>query len=615
MNDSIDPRSGNRRLPTGARETRARDRFGEPEVDSGWGSASGGSRSERGAEAFDVPPFQRLARTHGLSVAGDTLLAIALADSLFFDVDPNDARWKVGAYLLLTIAPFAIVAPFLGPVMDRIRGGHRYMIIGTAVVRALLMLALVFYVQEWLLFPLAFAMLVMGKTYAVAKSAVVPTTVETEEALVRSNSRLSVLSAISGATIGVPGVILLRTGGAPWVLGLGVIVFLAAAVMAFQIPATKVAARPAEESERAELKGAGILVASSAMGYLRGAVGFITMLLAFDLRGGINPGPVSAGVEIGHRVRESLGLDRLDLTSGGAPPWHFGVALIGVGIGGLIGAAGVPRLRARLKEDRILAYALIGLTAFAVLAAISTGLAGAFIMAFAIALAAQGGKQAFDAIVQRDAPRANLGRTFSRYESRFQLVWVLGALIPVVIPLPARVGFVLVAVSAGFVAATFWFGRTPNPAAIVSEGILDDSLDRLAEIAPGGLGRRLKERTWGRAVRSDAAAEGSEGRRGDGPAAEPDRDRSPVGAAPGDHRQPHGAGGSAERPSPSTGRDTDVMPVPWSEDSALEDETTRMPTRAEETAIFPAIDRDLPRPDSAVRRPPPEPDNWPTSKP
>jgi hypothetical protein len=386
--------------------------------------------------------------------------------------------------------------------------------------------------------------------------------------------------------------------------------------MAFQIPATKVAARPAEESERAELKSAGILVASSAMGYLRGAVGFITMLLAFDLRGGINPGPISAGVEIGHRVRESLGLERLDLSSGGAPPWHFGVALIGVGIGGLIGAAGVPRLRARLKEDRILAYALIGLTAFAVLAAISTGLAGAFIMAFAIALAAQGGKQAFDAIVQRDAPRANLGRTFSRYESRFQLVWVLGALIPVVIPLPARVGFVLVAVSAGFVAATFWFGRTPNPAAIVSDGILDDSLDRLAEVAPGGLGRRLRERTWGRAVRTDAAGAGEDDDLGGEPRGESDRNRDPVGAEPGGDRQQL-RGDPAERRSSSAhdGSDTDVMPVPWSDDPATVDETTRMPTRAEETAIFPAIDLDLPRPDGGVRRPPPEPDTWPTRKP
>ena len=474
---------------------------GDESVGGFFAALTGRSRAS-GAEAFVVTPFQRLARTHALSVAGDTLLAIALADSLFFDVNPNDARWRVGAYLLLTIAPFAIVAPFLGPVMDRIQGGRRYMIIGSALIRALLMAALVRYVQDWLLFPLAFSMLVMGKTYAVAKSAVVPTTVATEDALVRSNSRLAVLSAVSGGLASIPGVALLRLGGAPWVLALGVIVFLAAAMLGFKIPATTVAPKAENAEEREELRGAGILVSSSAMGYLRGVVGFITMLLAFALRGGIDPGPTAAGVQIGHEVREALGYLRLDLSSGGSPPWHFGVALLGVGVGGLLGASGVPRLRARFGEERILAYALISLTATALLAAISTGLAGAFIMAFGIALAAQGAKQAFDAIVQRDAPRANLGRTFSRYESRFQLIWVIGAIIPVAIPLPARVGYLLVATSAAFVAGTYWIGRTPNPAAIVSDGILDDGLDRLAPRLPGPLRRRLENRTWSRSMPS-----------------------------------------------------------------------------------------------------------------
>lgn len=573
------------------------------------GNGDGRTRRESrgiGAEAFEVPAFTRLARTHALSVAGDTLLAIALADSLFFDVDPNDARWKVGAYLLLTIAPFAVIAPFLGPVMDRIRGGHRYMIIGTAVIRAALMAALVVYVQDWPLFPLAFAMLVMGKTYAVAKSAVVPTTVDTEEALVRSNSRLSILSAVSGAAAGIPGVILLRLGGSPWVLGLGVLIFICAAAFAMLIPSTLVAETPVEQAERAELKGANILVASSAMGYLRGAVGFVTMLLAFDLRGGIDPGPTSAGVEIGHRVREALGFVRLDLSSGGAPPWHFGVALIGVGIGGLLGSAGVPRLRDRLKEERILAYALISLTALAILAAISTGLAGAFIMAFSIALAAQGGKQAFDAIVQRDAPRANLGRTFSRYESRFQLVWVLGALLPVVIPLPARIGFIMVAVSAAFVAATYWFGRTPNPAAIVSDGILDDGLDRLSDVVPGSPGRRLRGRTWGRRVAGDGPATPVAG-----------KDLDPVDTSGVMRFGTEAAVDVAESP----GRDgTQQMPQD-------PDRTTIFPDEDEPSVLFPEQNeptaRDRKDPDPAptkqrrppVRRPPSEPDSWPSRRP
>ena len=419
------------------------------------------------------------------SVGGDALLAVALADSLFFNVDPNDARWKVAAYLLLTIAPFAIVAPFLGPLMDRLNGGHRWMMIGSAAVRAALMLALVRYVQGPLLFPLAFSMLVMGKTYAVAKSALVPSMVPDQAGLVRSNARLSVLTGVASAAAGVPGVILLRFGGSAVVLGFGAALFVVAVVLGLQIPAVKVAATPAEAEERVELRSAGIVLASTAMGYLRGVAGFITLLLAFSLRGGIDPGPTAPGVQIGHRVREGLGLGELDLTSGGAPAWHFGVALAGVGLGGLAGSLGVPRLRRAIPEERILALAVLALAGFCALAALATGPAGAFLAGFAIGMAGTAGKQAFDAIVQRDAPKANLGRSFSRFESRFQLFWVVGALIPSVLRVPARAGFVAVMVSALVVGGSYWFGRRPDPRSLI-ERVLDrdDVLDRVRNLSP-----------------------------------------------------------------------------------------------------------------------------------
>jgi hypothetical protein len=456
-----------------------------------------------GAEAFVVSPFVRLARSHALSVAGDALLAIALADSLFFNVDPNDARWKVAAYLVLTLAPFAVVAPFLGPFMDRLSGGHRWMVIGSMAVRSALMFGLVRYVHGPLLFPLAFSMLVMGKTYAIAKSALVPSMVDDEHHLVRSNARLSMLGGLASAVVGVPGVILLLIGGSPLVLSLGGAVFALAGLLATQIPSIRVASRPVEPEERAELRSAGVVLASSAMGYLRAVGGFITLLLAFELRGGIDPGPTATGVEVGHRVREAMGLERLDLTTGGAPPWHFGVALVGVGLGGLAGSLGVPRLRIRYREERILAFALFALAAVAALAALSSGLVGAFLIGFAVAVAGTGGKQSFDAVVQRDAPTANLGRSFSRFESRFQLLWVVGALLPVVLPFPARLGYVVVVVSAVFVGLSYWFGRQPNPRAMLSD---EDLSTRLQARIPTPVHQRVRRVVGGIGRGRSAAA-------------------------------------------------------------------------------------------------------------
>ena len=421
------------------------------------------TRKPRGAAAFRVSAFARLARAHGVATAGDALVAIALADSLFFSIDPNDARWRVALYLLLTVAPFGVVAPWLGPAMDRITGGHRFVLIGASLVRAALAVGMAVYVDSLLLFPFAFSMLVMGKTHHIAKSALVPSTVADETGLVRANSRLSIISSIAAGLAGIPGIALLKLGGAPWTLGLASAMFVAAGVLGFRIPATKVAPEPAGPEERAEARGSGILLAGSAMGYLRGVVGFLTMLLAFELRGGVDPGPTGTGVEIGHRIRAALGGARLNLSSGGAPAWHFGLVLLAIGVGGLTGAVVSPRLRKHFPEERILAGTLGGVAVVGLLAALAGGLIGAMLIAAAAAVAGQAGKQSFDAIVQRDATRTNLGRFFSRYESRFQLAWVFGALLPVVLRIPARLGFLLLAGTAAFAAVSYWLGRDATP--------------------------------------------------------------------------------------------------------------------------------------------------------
>src|SRR5258705_8649930 len=84
------------------------------------------------ARHFVVTPFARLARAHAAMAGGDAAVAIALAGSLFFDVDPSAARWKVALYLLLTVTPFALVAPLVGPVLDRTLGARRLVVIVNA---------------------------------------------------------------------------------------------------------------------------------------------------------------------------------------------------------------------------------------------------------------------------------------------------------------------------------------------------------------------------------------------------------------------------------------------------------------------------------------------------
>ena len=144
-----------------------------------------------------------MAITHLSSAAADAMIAVALAGSLFF-LDPDSARPKIALYLLLTIAPFAIVTPLIGPLIDRISGGRRTMILITLLARATLATLLAMYIESLALFPIAFGILVFQKAYSVAKSAVVPKLVSSERDLVEANSKLALLSAVGsffGASI------------------------------------------------------------------------------------------------------------------------------------------------------------------------------------------------------------------------------------------------------------------------------------------------------------------------------------------------------------------------------------------------------------------------------
>jgi len=376
------------------------------------------SKPRPGADAFRLSPFARLARAHVLSAAGDALVTIALANSLFFDLDPNDARWKVFLYLALTMAPLALVSPFIGPVLDRSVGGRRWMIVGVNAVRAAVCLVMIGDLSGLLLFPEAFTVLAMGKAYGVARAAVVPTVVRTDGELVEANSKLQLLSGLAVPLAGIPAGIAFAIGGSEGILVVAVLTYAAAALAALRIPATQVADAPATAAEEAELRGIGIVLAASAMGLVRGIVGFLTFLLLFDLRD--------------------------------QPTWHMGVVLLLTGAGALLGSALAPVLRRSLTEERMLTAMLALAVAAGLFAAWMGGLGAAAAIAATIAIVSTSGRLAFDSLVQRDAPDANRGRSFARFELRFQTVWVVGAVIPVVVSIPLRIGFLVIGGVAAF---------------------------------------------------------------------------------------------------------------------------------------------------------------------
>ena len=389
-----------------------------------------------GRAMIEASPFVRLARLHVLSVAGDTFVTVALAGSLFFNLTPSEAKGKVALSLVLTMAPFAVVAPFLGPFIDRRASGRRRMALGAAAGRAVLAMFAAEAVQGLALFPLVFCLLVLSKAHGVAKAALVKATVGRDEDLVRANSRLAVLASLAGLVAALPAVLVLKLPflGPGWVLRLAAVVFGAGALASVTLvdhrgdgpsadpePARREAAERAAQAQgkerhpKAGLFAPGIVRAATSMAVLRGTVGFLAFHIAFSFR------------------------------RDGVQNIWFGLAVAASALGSLLGSFLAPRLRSVVREEHIVLGALVGVAVTGLVVWRTTGVAMAAVLALVVAVAAAAARLAFDSLVQRDNSDAVQGRAFARFESCFQLVWVLGALLPVLLPFSRPVGGLIVA--------------------------------------------------------------------------------------------------------------------------------------------------------------------------
>jgi hypothetical protein len=405
-----------------------------------------------------ITPFTKLARVHVLSTIGDGCIAVALAGSIFFSIDPADARWRVALYLILTIAPFAVVTPLLGPAIDRARGGRRGLIIFSLAMRALVAFFMSRHIDSLLLFPEAFLMLVLQKGYHVSRTALVPSVCPREDELIQANSKLALLSSVGALIGGTCGVILIAIFGSSASTILAVLVFLTGAFAAVQLPQVQIASSPVDATEKHEVRGANIILAATAIAVMRGIVGFTTFMLAFHLRAGEDGVDTSGtGAAVGAAMGTVRGIDIVG--TAGPPQWHLGVAGVAAGTGALLGAKYAPIARDRTSEERIVVGALAATAATAALGAWGGGITGTAMLAFGVGVSAAMGKLGFDALVQRDAPRANHGRAFAKFEGRFQLTWAVGAFIAVIIRFPVQVGALLVALAAGFAALSYELGR------------------------------------------------------------------------------------------------------------------------------------------------------------
>ncbi|VAV93798.1 hypothetical protein MNBD_ACTINO01-1645 [hydrothermal vent metagenome] len=366
--------------------------------------------------------YGRLAESHAASVAGDALVAVALAGTLFFAVPTTDARGNVALYLVLTMAPFAVIGPVLGRVFARAPGSYRAGLVLSSAARVAVVIGLGFMIESFWVFPLAFSLLVLSRFHGISRASVLPVVVRNTEELIDANARLARAGVIAAALVVPPGAVLQAwIGPGPVLIG-AIVLYIVSTVAATQLPPVHLSPRD-RAAGRYSLPRT-LRLARFATATVRSLNGYLVLLVAFSFR------------DADASVASLAGL--------------FAAA----GLGYFVSAWLAPLLGRHVREEPMVVGALAVIAMAAFIGAQTLSLLAALIVALAAGFSWGTAKFAFDAMMHTSLPAAERGRAFTNAETMLQIAWVVGALIPVLPFWPVELGLA----SAGVVALIIQVG-------------------------------------------------------------------------------------------------------------------------------------------------------------
>ena len=372
---------------------------------------------------------------HALHAAGDALVAVALAGTLFFSVPIGEARGRVALYLVLTLLPFAFLVPVAGPLLDRFRHGRRNVLAFATGGRGLITWVMAGKVAGLGLYPLALVVLVLSRSYGVARNAALPRVRPEGLGLVSGAARVNVAGVVGTSVAGAVGALVSVLLGSSYVLYLASLVLVVAGVLALRLPDRVDEPLSAEDTApagRVRLRDApaslrGTLAATAGMRCLQG---LLTLFLAFLLR------------------------------AQGASKVELGAILGSAALGSLLGTVSAARIPA--LSPRRLPFLAAGAAAVACSVAALHPTTGFIAAAAGVSgLAGAMAKFGLDATIQSTVAARSVSSTFARSETVLQVSWVVGAGIALLLPARGAVGFAAGAVVVlGGLAAT---GRISRP--------------------------------------------------------------------------------------------------------------------------------------------------------
>jgi len=417
----------------------------------------------------------RVTELHASHTAGDTIMTLALAGTLFFNPQTAQARGDVATFLLLTMVPFVLVAPLIGPLLDRFSHGRRWAIGTTLASRAFLCWVLAEAVNNdssWL-FPAALGCLVASRAYNITRAAAVPRLLPAGTTLVRANSRVSmagVVGAVVGGALGGLGML----AGPAWALRIGFVVFVVGTVQAIRLPAqvdssagevpiedtAPIAVRSPHAPRRLDPGGPASL-RGTRRGWSSDGAGRHTPseheALTVDSLGPVGrfrrrkqaiPWPVmhamwsTGGTRVltGFLIMFMAFLAKEHPIDGFRGELVLAFIAVGIGVGNGLGSV-VGNVVRDQRPERIAMVSVLAATLSCLATGIWYGVWTLVVLGLVQGLSAQLAKLCFDALVQREVPENVRTSVFAWSETMLQVLWVVGGALGIVLPLNPYVGF------------------------------------------------------------------------------------------------------------------------------------------------------------------------------
>ncbi|MGB6039844.1 MAG: MFS transporter, partial [Gordonia sp. (in: high G+C Gram-positive bacteria)] len=402
--------------------------------------------------------------------AVDAAMAVALANTLFFAAATAESKVNVGLYLALTIAPFALIAPLIGPLLDRLQNGRRIAMASTFALRAVLGLLIIvnsswdadtgqLQYKPWVLYPCALGLMVLSKSFGVLKSAIAPRVLPPTIDLPRVNSRLTTFGLIAGTIVGggIAGAFEVVLGKAlPFHIPGAMVFLVVIAVMGGyycmripswvevtegEVPTTITyrgnpdAEAPTEPHQKPSLSrrltekmrqplGRSVVTGLWGNGSIRILTGFMTLYTAFYAK-----------------AQEHVG-------SGWQQLLLLGAVGAAAGVGNAIGNGVGTKFELRNPTNIVVmstAATFVGCLLAAVFNSFALVVVAAFIGSGTSAIA----KVCMDSSIQDDLPEESRASAFGRSETVLQLCWVFGATLGVLLPTELWIGFSVVTAFVG----------------------------------------------------------------------------------------------------------------------------------------------------------------------